>query len=568
MAEEEEEVVVGVLAPQMNAPQHIFINSMFLEAGNLTPITAAAIEQVRKKTLPGRTSTVERAIELIRLYQCNDLLSEECLAYKFLHDPRAQQRLRMMMDNTTKVLVGRGVRANRPQNSVMVVESSLVSGTQFLVKYVDAQDEAPYAPLEVAIGLYGVNALKSIIPNFSCVYGYVGCTAPVFATQGRIDWCRNIPQTYGARGVYIIGEYVHGVNVQQFLRACVQQSFPDDYVGVVFTSIVSGLFAALLTAQHRCGFTHYDLKTDNVMVRELPTAEMVTYPDIVLEDGHPLRLMTRFVPVVIDYGLSRIDVNMNRYFGMPGGRDEPIGRDMLRSFIDYNVANVAIDAYKFVMDLWNTCDQLASHGKNVDYMRSLVDPLFAYFTNDPRLAAQTLSQSFTINTELLNGRNVSDLITILRTNDVYAPFIAKLFVKEWKADSDKLTINFPQHLEQLITYETIRRVFQADADPVLPEPDDADAIIQRDLQNSIAYLQQIVDQDGYDVMDVILSLTKLGKVLEILKEELPGVVDEELYLSLLHWYRKARDKYAEAQDELDGTVDADIVRKYYVIPDL
>jgi hypothetical protein len=102
----------------------------------------------------------------------------------------------------------------------------------------------------------------------------------------------------------VFQEYVYGPTLQQFVQSP-QATFK------VYLEILIGLACAIKVGQEYCGFIHHDLKPWNVIISILQDPIEITY---ILPFGI-YKLKTRYIPVIIDYGKSRVIYN-NVYHGI------------------------------------------------------------------------------------------------------------------------------------------------------------------------------------------------------------------------------------------------------------
>ena len=193
--------------------------------------------------------------------------------------------------------------------------------------------------LEIAVGIFGTNLLREYIPNFAFIFGYAKCGLPFPEVDMKTRhntftaWCTNrLRESY-----YIIYEYVHGITLTRFSRKCPKDQFLFVYIQ---------LLLALYFARIKIDFTHYDLWTDNIVIRELDKPMRVKY----LFKGKEYYIVTSIIPTIIDYGRSHI-----KY------KDKPFGQQFYRKYRVYSEKpNIITDAFAILI----TCADEMYHSKN------------------------------------------------------------------------------------------------------------------------------------------------------------------------------------------------------------
>ncbi len=183
---------------------------------------------------------------------------------------------------------------------------------------------------EALVGLYGMNKLRHILPNYMYVYGYFNCNPPIIKgfDVETTSWCSKSAGTHESS--YLITEYIRdSVPYNEFLID------PDTSVFDI-TVVLYQLFNALSLAYLYYGYTHYDLHFGNVLVRKFNRKVSIPYLDSNTKvQGY---FVSNYIPYIIDYGYSRIKVG-NMPFAKIGL--EKMGIDSSKSF-------PMMDVYKFI----------------------------------------------------------------------------------------------------------------------------------------------------------------------------------------------------------------------------
>ena len=142
---------------------------------------------------------------------------------------------------------------------------------EFVVKNSANKDEMTH---EQFIGLFCVNKLLKTIPNFLHTFGEI--------EQG------------------LVIEKIGGINFRTWLDT--KFDYPQ------YIHILSQLNLALIVAQRKCLFVHYDLFPWNVMIQTLDEEIEIQYP---IDIGKIVVVKTKIVPIIIDYGKTSAIVRNN-----------------------------------------------------------------------------------------------------------------------------------------------------------------------------------------------------------------------------------------------------------------
>lgn len=190
---------------------------------------------------------------------------------------------------------------------------------------------------ELSIGMLATNALRDSCPNFAYVFGGFACSPSVIDEERDVlTWCTGPSGTQ-----YITYENITpSITMQKYIEVCSADEFFTIFMQIVL---------ALRLAQRRVDFCHYDMKTDNVLVRDLPDHKSAVQIEL---DGYYIRASK--VATIIDYGLSHAKVqgvNLGKrdleIFGVLPDRAYPLA-DVYRLLcfsllIMRNAANPAVD---------------------------------------------------------------------------------------------------------------------------------------------------------------------------------------------------------------------------------
>lgn len=207
---------------------------------------------------------------------------------------RPEERLR---DNLEVTSLGRGA-----SGSVLTATLRRAADV-FALKvpsFLKNRDEMTH---EAVVGLFGTNQLRAYCPNFSLIYGFFRCSPPLMDKKEVRTWCDRGGD--GSVG-YVIYELI---TPSQTL---------DDYISSgastleIMESYLQVMFA--LKVGKRIRFTHYDLHSNNVVLRP-PSGGAFYIPYVGVDSPPGSRGRTRYVrassgrvAMIIDYGASYFEM--------------------------------------------------------------------------------------------------------------------------------------------------------------------------------------------------------------------------------------------------------------------
>lgn len=262
-------------------------------------------------------SYLAKLFEELRKEPYNYHLHEQiaCLLQSVTHSQRYQPaRVREVM-----YLFGSGVygvvasgefRAPYPPHEELRKAVTSPSKTPFVIKAETTPDNprVGYASMnEAFIGLFALNPLKRLIPNFAYVYGTFTAPAP----ESKYD---NEKREYGDVKLFArpgIARY----NMIQFVPdAKTYYDWYDEYYKHEdfprwTQEIYSQICLALAVAQERCDFSHNDLHGSNVLISRLTRRSTIEYPRI---GRGSIFLETDWLVTIIDYGYAHATVQVDR----------------------------------------------------------------------------------------------------------------------------------------------------------------------------------------------------------------------------------------------------------------
>lgn len=212
---------------------------------------------------------------------------------------------------------------------------------------------------ELLVGLYGTNKLRKFIPNFAYIFGGFKCSPPIVdAKYSKVfSWCLNNNNAVN----YVVYENIQGskhrsISLKEYIKTCTGTDFLNVYMQVLY---------ALRKAVEICDFTHYDLHTDNILLRVIGNHEFFQI-EYDTERGQKEYIVAQVVATIIDYGYSHIKHKGSHY-----------GRVGLLSYsVLHNSSWVLHDAYKLMM--FSLRDAVKT--KNIDVMNVIAE-IFPFFNS-------------------------------------------------------------------------------------------------------------------------------------------------------------------------------------------
>ena len=183
---------------------------------------------------------------------------------------------------------------------------------------------------EYFIGTMGINLLRKYVPNFAYTLGIFRCNPLVLTNKNSNPHLKNHTDSNKNRDVniqmfcenktikdrynenlesyYVMYEKISGESIESFVSKIETEN--DEKMLI---SYIIQIALALQIAQKQINFTHYDLHTENIILRKLPEIQVVEYHI----DETTYRIETDAIPTIIDYGMSHFTMN-----GVPFGIED------------------------------------------------------------------------------------------------------------------------------------------------------------------------------------------------------------------------------------------------------
>ena len=303
--------------------------------------------------------------------------------------------------------------------------ADLAGGSQFyVVKTAKKRKFSQDLIHETFVGLYGTNNLRKKLLNFAYVYGGFKCSPPLIGSTGEVQsWCDSNKNKVN----YIMYEHVsNSTSLEDFIAS-------GKCTGIDFLNVYLQIIYALRTAEKEIGFTHYDLHTENVLIK---TSDDGQPKAIEYETENGVEYFhSQYLPVIIDYGNSRIEY-LNSSYGFNG---------LIPYFVYPDRSNIFYDLFK----LLGFSAALAVEYKNRE-VYSVCYYLLAWFSSEPpeQIIDKHFEKYFSIPYDEGNPATVDDFIN----------YIKQLFEIDFMSDNSDGLLPFGDDLSGSTTDEVYHQI--------------------------------------------------------------------------------------------------------------
>jgi hypothetical protein len=197
----------------------------------------------------------------------------------------------------------------------------------FIVKAVRDSERGSELIHEVFCGMMALNRLRKLVPNFSYIYGFIKCSAPVGSIPTDKDpkgkrintFCNTMGE-----GNDVVQAIYENISPAKDFGTVIKTCSSEDYMRYYLATMMG-----LHVAERECDFTHYDLHQENLLIRECTDTRYlengggefyIKYTLDLISTGETLTfyvLSPGGIPTIIDYGRSHVKVD-GRNYGMAG----------------------------------------------------------------------------------------------------------------------------------------------------------------------------------------------------------------------------------------------------------
>jgi hypothetical protein len=215
-------------------------------------------------------------------------------------------------------------------------------------------DDIEVIQKEYITGVKSINPLRALTPCFALTLGCFSCNKVKDIPSEKGMLCSS--NTKNPETLYLIMENVNGKTMSE----CLQEKSMDArrFMGIFLHILIS-----LEIAQRQCCFTHFDLHTDNVLIKKITSKIRYSMTDLTVDYSMSA---SEEIPVIIDYGLSFSIVDgfpLGEYRGLGGNP----GNYMVSCF----------DMYRFLV----SCVYFSNKVKN-NHLTEFLLSLFDFFQYD------------------------------------------------------------------------------------------------------------------------------------------------------------------------------------------
>lgn len=368
--------------------------------------TAVILEEIERLSEAAKEEKVElnrikdqikfKEIELSQAKRCNnDLLNKIVSNYRNIDQRMLEENSRQTLYNESAMKsitcmaetvfyfsddISNYIRLKKLYHNMLQIGSESSYGVALKASYDKMSDIfVVKAPIdmdsnnllhELIVGSYGTNRLRSLdspIINFSYIYGGFSCGMPVIKDKKVISFC-----TEGNPVDYVIYENINdAISAKDYVKTTDSFGFLSMFLQILFS---------LRTAQRDIDFTHYDLHSENVLMRKYKGAnndrqgtnsEFIQIP-YQTENGSIEYLVSDRIATIIDYGMTHFS-----YQGQGFGTTEGT------KYSEYPLlSHIYHDVYKFFM----FC-ALDIYEKNEDEeLFRILELIFYFFNKEEKLA--------------------------------------------------------------------------------------------------------------------------------------------------------------------------------------
>ena len=265
----------------------------------------------------------------------------------FLSESKIKSREKGLYDlsKTIEKWIKKMVKISVNSKEGFIYISNFSPDIQVVIKVAQKSNGLESKLREYFIGIKSLNKLRCLIPTF--VYTIGSFLYPKPTKTGKLD--KETENT-----AFVVYEKIDGETINSLLKKN-KLNFKQ------FLSIFIQLLLGLEVAQREVRFTHFDLHTDNVMIRQNDVSsynvhlDMSTYNVI-----HP-----EFIPVIIDFGTSTCFIE-NRYIGS-------------YDYMKYGMLNFMVPGY----DMYKFLVYCARKTTNKELKQKIISIFLFYEDNEP-----------------------------------------------------------------------------------------------------------------------------------------------------------------------------------------
>lgn len=337
---------------------------------------------------------------------------------------------------------------------------------------------------EYFIGIKAINNLRYISPSFVYTLGAFLCPKP--NKTGEIscdDSCKNT--------AFVFYEKIIGESVQTLLKN-------DRLDFSQFLVLLFQLLLGLEVAQREVRFTHFDMHTDNVMVR-LGTGDATTITH--LDMFTYIINKPEFIPVVIDFGASTAYIE-GRYIGS-------------YDYISHGMLNFMIPGY----DMYKFMVYCARKTQNQELKKSIIEIFNFYGDDDPysikdnkEKGIESASNTYCKELAFSRAANRTPLMLIewlLKEKEYKDVLKSKVIVNERK---NYISIQYSKIIKEFEDIFSCTRI-----NDVKDKPNDALKIVNKCIMSKSSYIMSLYGVKLLEKYNECLESKKLKSKIDVLR---------------------------------------------------
>ena len=296
------------------------------------------------------TSCIRRIFNQKNIISATDIKAVCCLFdIFFLSESKTKAREKGLYDlsKNIKKWIKKMDKISVNSKEGFIYITNFLSDIQVVVKVAQKSTGLESKLREYFIGIKSINKLRSLIPTF--VYTIGAFLYPKPTKTGKIQ--NDIKNENTA---FVVYEKIDGETISSFLKK-------DKFTFKQFLIIFIQLLLGLEVAQREARFTHFDLHTDNVMIRQ---NDLDSY-NVHLDMSTYSLVNPEFIPVIIDFGTSTCYIE-NRYIGS-------------YDYIKHGMLNFMVPGY----DMYKFLVYCARKTINQELKQKIISMFYFYEDNDP-----------------------------------------------------------------------------------------------------------------------------------------------------------------------------------------
>jgi len=254
--------------------------------------------------------------------------------------------------------------------------------------------------------LAGYECFSKSTEDSSCHEEYTHeCFVGITGVNKLLEFCPNFAFTFGCEGVNIIREYVEGMTLLEYLLS-------PDFNLVDLYGILRQVSYAVFIGQQYNGFCHNDLTPWNIIIRRYDSPVVIPY----VIRGERVCVSCRYVPVIIDYGKSRIVHDNVIYTFIPDDFKLSPCKDMLvlsmtilKTLIGRHMSPEEVRFCLYLINFYTGTTYLPGKVNNMNKLKNII-------RKHSRFAALTHDDKYE-----LEHTNSLDFINYLQSYSIFTP---------------------------------------------------------------------------------------------------------------------------------------------------